>query len=726
MKLSNKSSLATITLLTSCYCSASMADESITSLSTITSFGEQTSLQERQQSPNGMIVVDQTEIDRFNERTAGDVLRRLPGVVFGGAAGESKDVRVRGLDKEYSQVLINGRRIPGGGEKREFQLDQLPVDLIERIEVIRSPSADMDSQGIAGTINIILKNIPQEPIFSFNAGGSQIKGQEVKPNISLSYGEQADNFGYLLNINAQQRQLLKDKTKESFKADGSADKKETETEVKEFDEVQLAPRFSWVLSERDTLNVEPLLLSSKEDKIKEKGKFKANGDSDGKELEDENKERLHWAVNTQWQHVFTSGNEFTLGLNVQESQENKDKEKQAFKGDDSLDKVTDEREDKSDKEWLLSLSGKKFMGDQHALKMGIEVANKDRVKDKTSTEIKNGTATDKTEGKDLYEITEQRINAYILDEYSLSERHLLTPGMRVEWTETDVTSGAGDEEKNEYAFWSPSLHYVFKISEQTNVRSSIARTVRRPKFDEIVPFVETNDGDLNKPDKAGNPDLVSEVANGIDIGADHYFADRLGNVGINVFYRDISDKIETRVSTNTSNGRVESKPENVGEATLKGVELDASSNMAFIGLDNLTLKGNITFLDGEVVDIETGAKTPFKEQADYVYNLGFDHQLPTVGVQWGMNLNAISERETDKVEDGKRTLEILKSEQNLNLYVRKSLGKDYELRFSVQNILEVDKDKHKTGFNTDGTIDKTETELETSDSVFFLSFSGKW
>ncbi len=183
MKKCHKTSLVTITLLSSVYLPTSMA-ETVTSLQTVTSYGEQSSLQERQQAPNSMIVVGQTEIERFNDRTAGDVLRRLPGVLFGGEPGESKDVRIRGLDKEYSQVLINGRRIPGGGEKREFQLDQLPVDLIERIEVIRAPTADMDSQGIAGTINIILKKIPENSSFSFAVGASQLQGDDTKPNVS--------------------------------------------------------------------------------------------------------------------------------------------------------------------------------------------------------------------------------------------------------------------------------------------------------------------------------------------------------------------------------------------------------------------------------------------------------------------------------------------------------------------------------------------------------------
>jgi outer membrane receptor for ferrienterochelin and colicin len=717
--------LAAITLLCSVYLPV-CAEETITKLGTVTSYGEQTALQQRQQAPNSVVVIEQEQIERFNDMTAGDVLRRLPGVLFGGAPGENKDVRIRGLDKEYSQILINGRRIPGGGEKREFQLDQLPAKFIERIEVIRAPTAEIDAQGIAGTINIILKTTPEEPLFSITVGASQLKGGDTKPNINMTYGGQKDDFGYLLNLNVQQRQLLKNSTMQSFKVDGSAEKSEVESEDKQFDELQFAPSINWILSSHDQLSLEPFLLVSDEEKTKEKLKFKNDGSIDGKELEREDKQRSNWALYGQWKHQYSSANEFTVGLNLQESQEDKEKVKTAFKGADSLDKTENETEDKSDKEWALTLKNKGFIGEQHTLITGFEFIDKERDKNKVKTETKNGKTKTKSEGKDKYHIIERRFNAYILDEYSLSERQLLTPGMRFEWTDTEVTSSTDAISKSSDAFWSPSLHYLFNWTDTTNVRASITNTVRRPKFDDLAPYVDSKDGTVNKPDKAGNPDLLPETATGFDVGIEHYFAKQAGNIGINVFYRDIDDKIETRVNFNSSSERYEEIPENVGEAVLKGIEFDTSWNMAAYGLDGLTFTANVTFLDGEITDQETGNKTPFKEQPDYVYNLGFDHQISSVGVSWGMNFNQISARESDEIKDGKQTVELLASQKYLDLYIKKSFANGSELRFSAQNLLEAEKEKVRTIFKGDGSIDRFEHELEQSNRLVYLSFTSRW
>ncbi|QOV24303.1 TonB-dependent receptor plug domain-containing protein [Anabaenopsis elenkinii] len=54
-------------------------------------------IQERQNSPTGVIILDQREIQRFNYRTIGEVLRRQPGVVLSGPPGEDKDVRLLGF-----------------------------------------------------------------------------------------------------------------------------------------------------------------------------------------------------------------------------------------------------------------------------------------------------------------------------------------------------------------------------------------------------------------------------------------------------------------------------------------------------------------------------------------------------------------------------------------------------------------------------------------------------
>ena len=89
------------------------------------------------------------ELDRYGDTNALDVMRRLPGVNV-----DTGGPRMRGLGAGYTQILINGDPAPPG-----FNLDQLSPSQIERIEVIKASTAEQSSQAVAGSINVILKEV---------------------------------------------------------------------------------------------------------------------------------------------------------------------------------------------------------------------------------------------------------------------------------------------------------------------------------------------------------------------------------------------------------------------------------------------------------------------------------------------------------------------------------------------------------------------------------------
>ena len=68
----------------------------------------------RRRSTAAKIVIGREEIDKFGDTTVGEVLRRLPGVTTPGAPGRGGPPRLRGLGSGYTQLLIDGQRIPPG------------------------------------------------------------------------------------------------------------------------------------------------------------------------------------------------------------------------------------------------------------------------------------------------------------------------------------------------------------------------------------------------------------------------------------------------------------------------------------------------------------------------------------------------------------------------------------------------------------------------------------
>ena len=91
-------------------------------------------VQERRNSTTAKIVIGRDEIDKFGDSTLGEVLKRLPGVTIQGRPGRGGAIRLRGLGNGYTQILLDGERVPPG-----FSLDSIPPDQIERIESSEKP-----------------------------------------------------------------------------------------------------------------------------------------------------------------------------------------------------------------------------------------------------------------------------------------------------------------------------------------------------------------------------------------------------------------------------------------------------------------------------------------------------------------------------------------------------------------------------------------------------------
>ncbi|MFE3838400.1 TonB-dependent receptor plug domain-containing protein [Pseudogemmobacter sonorensis] len=115
-----------------------------------------------QDAPASITVIDSTTIQETGSRDLRDVLRTIPGLNLSRTnGGESGTVSIRGLSASRTLVLVDGKRISSGGAMlRDYQgdLSMVPLDSIERIEVVRGPMSTLyGSDAMGGVINIITK-----------------------------------------------------------------------------------------------------------------------------------------------------------------------------------------------------------------------------------------------------------------------------------------------------------------------------------------------------------------------------------------------------------------------------------------------------------------------------------------------------------------------------------------------------------------------------------------
>lgn len=147
---------------------------------------EKDDFEARKDATSTRLVYGREELDRMNELTVGDYLRRLPSVNFTGPPGTPKDVRVRGMDKGYTEILIDGEPVATGTKERQIQVDRIPLDMVERIELIRAPSAAMPNEGLMGTLNIVLRDAPQARVASARLVAGRVSGEKTDKDIVVA------------------------------------------------------------------------------------------------------------------------------------------------------------------------------------------------------------------------------------------------------------------------------------------------------------------------------------------------------------------------------------------------------------------------------------------------------------------------------------------------------------------------------------------------------------
>lgn len=96
--------------------------------------------------------------------TVANVIKRMSGVtVERNSSGEGRYAILRGMDKRYNYTLVNGVKIPSPDNKNRFvPLDIFPSEMLDRLEVTKSLTADKEGDGIGGAVNLVMKDAPEK------------------------------------------------------------------------------------------------------------------------------------------------------------------------------------------------------------------------------------------------------------------------------------------------------------------------------------------------------------------------------------------------------------------------------------------------------------------------------------------------------------------------------------------------------------------------------------
>ncbi|MBB4044460.1 TonB-dependent receptor [Bacteroides reticulotermitis] len=152
-------------------------------------------------------VVSADQVGKFPDSNIGDALKRINGINVQYDQGEARFGQVRGTSADLSSVTINGNRLPSAeGDTRNVQLDLIPADMVQTIEVNKVVTADMDGDAIGGSINLITKSTPYKRLLSATAGsGYNWISRKAQLNLGFTYGDRFfnDKLGMMAAVSYQ-------------------------------------------------------------------------------------------------------------------------------------------------------------------------------------------------------------------------------------------------------------------------------------------------------------------------------------------------------------------------------------------------------------------------------------------------------------------------------------------------------------------------------------------
>src|SRR5262249_211801 len=126
--------------------------------------GEADQINRTRTADNIVQILPSEVITSLPNANVADALGRLPSVTLERDEGEGKYVQIRGTEPRLSNLTIDGVNVPSPESGvRQIKLDTLASDLVESIEINKTLQANMDGDGIGGSVNIRTKTAAEQP-----------------------------------------------------------------------------------------------------------------------------------------------------------------------------------------------------------------------------------------------------------------------------------------------------------------------------------------------------------------------------------------------------------------------------------------------------------------------------------------------------------------------------------------------------------------------------------
>lgn len=648
---------------------------------------------QRKNDTAAKIIVNAAELMQYGDTQLSSVLKRQPGVSVVG-----NELRMRGLGSGYTQILLNGDAVAPG-----FSIDSIAPELIERVEILRTTTAEFSAQAVAGTINIILKKGVNSARKDFKIGIAHGENN-WNPSLALEVADKNGGFSYSVTSTLSKTgyESLPQVIESIYDTSGELKtlRLMQQKNIADVWRFGLSPRLNWNLENGDTLSWQSFFdyygnLNGGSD-------YEATVKGDATQYPDNNYlASMHTAIlrtDLNWAHRLDADSKLNakLGLNYN----HREVDYNFFGYPSPRDQAFNRHVISNAAESSVSSSGKYLsrFRDDHSLALGWDAALTRRTEARLQFDrAANSNAVGEPLVED-YRANVRRIAMFAQDEWDVTSRLQAYLGMRWEGLNTETTGRLMAPVQTRSSVWSPVMQLLWKLPEQEKdqLRFALSRTYKAPTPRSLVPrrYTANNDNGPTNPDYQGNPQLLPELAWGADLAYESYFA-KNSMFSVSAYVKRVQDVTvqnlyeQKMVEKNLDEQKSVwiTSPYNHGTAKVMGIEMDAKFALQnFLpAAPPLEVRLNAA-RNWSKLDAIPGADNRLADQVPFTANLGMDYKR-SERQSFGVNFNLQTGGNVQATSDLRTYTGV---SRNLDVYGLWKLENKTQLRLSISNLLHQD------------------------------------
>jgi len=644
------------------------------------------------------VIYEASFFSQYNPVTANDMLQRIPGVSVGrGGPGGGGG---RGLGTG-GNLLINGQRIAGKDNSAQDQLDRITADEVERIEIIRDTSGELNVRGANEVINIILVATQSRSSTTVELVNRLNHDDTFETGGSVGWSQQIGNFQTLVNLELRPNYENRDDREVLLGPNGELLGTLFETNIRDQDELTASANMSYTIgSHRMQLNMQASEGDYPRPIRRDFVDFTGASIVNSIEEEDIQNEESNWEIGGDYEYRFDNGSRLSLLFVLNDEFRNSVRERyEADPADEPLTKNLFIDSQRETSEFIVQGNYNFSLTDKQSLRLGLERANT-----QLDSKLFIGSAFGSEPPSPRYgglsplpsisnagtHVEEIRYEAFAFHNWNLSDRSSLESSIVFETSE--ISQSGVVSKTRDFQFWRPSIDYRYNFTDNFQFRGTIRRDVSQLSFSSFA--ATSNDEDRDRNANAGNPELEPQTGWNYDANLEYRLPNDAGVISTGLNYAEIDNNIG-RIPDLSNPDQPLSATGNVGPAKRWGWFNRASIRLNQLNLPDAIFSFTLGLFDSEITDPFLNEKVRIGGRG--FGNIGFRHDVTSLGLSYGIDVRY-------PIDGGRKDIDITTITENfgqrsLDLFVEKVWFDDWTFRLESDNTLDASQCRYRERYS---------------------------